>query len=242
MNAGSNIEAFIDGEPCQMLSADETQALCRTSAVRSELAGKLKMRFDDGRRECVRSELFRYAVDPTIEYVSSGPTGQIKSPKGIPAGGIRIAVVGTQFHTIRKPRMYVYYQEKKFWSVCQVLSAVEMACESPVIDADQVLDPDRPLQLEYGFQMDDVVEVQNLSRRGGHNAFELYPNPVYLSFEENLKFFKSEYLTINGKNLDRACKESDVTVRIGEGVCNITSLSRQQLTCRPPMEATDSNE
>lgn len=243
LNAGSRIEAFIDGEPCQILSADETQALCRTSPASREIVGRLKMKFDDGRRECADGK-FAYAADPTVEYVSSGPLGQIKSPKGIPAGGIRIAVVGTQFHTIRKPRMYVYYQEKKFWSVCQVVSAVEMACDSPVIDAEHaVLDPDRPLLLEYGFQMDDVLAVQNLSRRGDHNAFELYPNPVYLSFEENLKFFfEREYLTINGKNLDRACKESDVTVRIGDGVCNITSLSRQQLTCRPPMEVTDSNE
>lgn len=244
LNAGSRIEAFIDGQPCQILSADETQALCRTSpALRPEMRGKLKMRFDDGRRECVRAEQFQYGPDPTIEYVSSGPIGQIKSPKGIPAGGIRIAVVGTQFHTVRKPRMYVYYNNMKFWSACQVLSPVEMACDSPVIDEGApVLDPDRPLQLEYGFQMDDVQAVQNLSARGEHNAFELYPNPVYLSFEENLKFFKSEYLTINGKNLDRACKESDVQVRIGDGLCNITSLSRQQLTCRPPVEATDSNE
>lgn len=244
LNAGSRIEAFIDGEPCQILSADETQALCRTSpAPRADLSGKLKMRFDDGRRECVRSDPFQYGPDPTVEQVSSGPTGQFKSPKGIPAGGIRITVLGTQFNTVQKPRMYVYYQEKKFWSVCQVLSAVEMACDSPVIDAEHaVLDPGRPLQLEYGFQMDDVLAVQNLTRRVEHNAFELYPNPVYHMFEEKMKFFKSEYLTINGKWLDYACRESDVTVRIGDGVCNITSLSKAQLTCRPPMEATDSNE
>jgi plexin A len=35
--------------------------------------------------------------------------------------------------------------------------------------------------------------------------------------------------------LDRACQESDVTVRIGNSLCNVTSLSRQQLTCRPPV-------
>lgn len=244
LNAGSKIEAFIDNEPCQILSTDEAKALCKTSPATRELSGKLKMKFDDGRRECVKPELFAYAADPTIEYVTSGPSGQIKSPKGIPAGGIRILVVGTQFHTIRLPRMYVYYQEMKFWSSCVVHSALEMSCESPIIDADQAtLDPDRPMRLEYGFHMDDVVSVQNLTRFGGnHNSFELFPNPVYLSFEENLKFFKSEYLTINGKNLDRACKESDVTVKIGDGICNITSLSRQQLTCRPPLEATDSNE
>ncbi|GBM19484.1 hypothetical protein AVEN_184020-1, partial [Araneus ventricosus] len=36
-----------------------------------------------------------------------------------------------------------------------------------------------------------------------------------------------------GKNLDRASQESDVFVRIGTSHCNVTSLSRSQLTCRP---------
>lgn len=35
--------------------------------------------------------------------------------------------------------------------------------------------------------------------------------------------------------MDRACQESDVMVRIGNSLCNVTSLSRQQLTCRPPV-------
>ena len=68
--------------------------------------------------------------------------------------------------------------------------------------------------MEYGFIMDNVMAVQNLSGKN-QNHFELYPNPSYLPFEDNVKYFKSEYLTINGKNLDRACKESDVTVMIG---------------------------
>lgn len=34
--------------------------------------------------------------------------------------------------------------------------------------------------------------------------------------------------------MDRASQEADVHVRIGTGFCNVTSLSRTQLTCRPP--------
>lgn len=37
-----------------------------------------------------------------------------------------------------------------------------------------------------------------------------------------------------GQNIDRACQESDVEVKIGKSYCNVTSLSRYQLTCRPP--------
>jgi plexin A len=93
-----------------------------------------------------------------------------------------------------------------------------------------------PIQLEYGFIMDDVTTTRNLSE--SQKPFELYPDPFYYKFDE-VKYYNSEYLTINGKNLDRACKETDVEVKIGDKMCNITSLSRQQLTCRPPSEGVD---
>uniref|UniRef100_A0A1B0CEW4 Sema domain-containing protein n=1 Tax=Lutzomyia longipalpis TaxID=7200 RepID=A0A1B0CEW4_LUTLO len=238
LNAGSNITALIDSLPCEILSADENQALCRTSpAVGKIRGGRLKMLFDNGAREFAGEE-FEYVADPVIEYVASGPSGQLKVPKGIPAGGIKITVIGDHFGSIQKPQMYVYFEGKMFVSLCDTVSDTEMVCDSPSIDADGItLDADRPMLLEYGFHMDDVASVQNLSSRNNH--FELYPNPEYLPFEENVKYYKSEYLTINGKNLDRACKESDVIVMIGTGMCNITSLSRGQLTCRPPIEATD---
>lgn len=167
---------------------------------------------------------------------------------GIPAGGIKITVVGNQFEAIQQPNMYVYFEGKTYLSECRVVTNTEMTCYSPTIDdqdnSDQLknLNADTPAFLEYGFKMDDVVEVRNLSNKDNHHPFEFYPNPVYLKFEENVKYFKSEYLTINGRNLDRACRESDIMVMVGNGVCNITSLTRQQLTCRPPVEATDANE
>jgi plexin A len=84
--------------------------------------------------------------------------------------------------------------------------------------------------------MDDVIATQNLSKT--NQPFQLYPDPIYYKFNEK-KYYNSEYLTINGKNLDRACKETDVTVTIGSQICNITSLSRQQLTCKPPADGID---
>ena len=42
---------------------------------------------------------------------------------------------------------------------------------------------------------------------------------------------------LQGRNLNWACKDSDVTVHIGTGFCNVTSLSLSQLTCKPPKKA-----
>lgn len=110
-----------------------------------------------------------------------------------------------------------------------------MICYSPVIEADESkLDSDNPLRLEYGFRMDNVTGVQNLTMTKDFTPFLLYPNPDFTAFDKEVKYYKSDYLNINGQNIDRACQESDIEVRIGNSFCNVTSLSRYQLTCRPP--------
>ncbi|XP_056647195.1 plexin-A4 [Diorhabda sublineata] len=235
MNAGSNIQAFLDDLPCRILSTDQNQALCITSASETTTKRKLRMKFDKGDR-FLDSMMFEYVDDPVIESAESGVASQIKVPKGIPAGGIKISVTGRNLAFIQKPQMYVFYEQKMFISECTVLSNTSMVCLSPVIDAaeDVKLDADNPLKLEYGFRMDNVTGVQNLTLNKEFNRFLLYPNPIFIPFEKEVKYYKSDYLNINGQNIDRACQESDVQVLIGRSTCNVTSLSRQQLTCRPP--------
>ena len=85
--------------------------------------------------------------------------------------------------------------------------------------------------------MDNVKRVQNLSRVLNSKVL-IYPDPVLEQFTEKdaIKYYKSDYLTLNGKNLNRASQDSDMRVRIGSKFCNITSLSLNQLTCKPPEE------
>lgn len=243
LNSGSRIQAFInDHLPCEILSVDENQAICSTSSSPGIIEGRLKMVFDNGPRE-FNEYNFKYVLDPTIEQVYSGPSGgQLKVPKGIPAGGTEITVLGTHFNYIQAPSMYVIYKNRTFLSQCQIKSASEMICDSPAVETipGDMLEAENPQKLEYGFLMDHVLQVQNLSAKH-KNYYELYPNPVYYNFEERVKYYKSEYLTINGRHLDRACSENDVKVFIGKKLCNITSLSRQQLTCRPPLEPFSSD-
>lgn len=234
MNAGSNIVAYIDELPCSIITAETTEALCMTSASSKKRNGALRMTFD--RTSRFFDGYFEYVDDPTIESVESGVAGQMKIPKGIPAGGIKMSVTGKNLGYIQSPQMYVYYDEKMFVSQCEVHSQESMICKSPTIEVPEhvMVDAERPLTLEYGFRMDNVTGVQNLSQHGFTN-FLLYPNPIYDRFDEEIKYYKSDYLTINGQHLDRACQESDVIVQIGNAFCNVTSLSRQQLTCRPPL-------
>lgn len=72
-----------------------------------------------------------------------------------------------------------------------------MKCFSPEIELSNAeLDSEHPEKLEYGFKMDNVAGVQNLTRQG-FSHFLLYPNPVYDKFDEEVKYYKSDYLTIN---------------------------------------------
>lgn len=74
-----------------------------------------------------------------------------------------------------------------------------MQCSSPAIQvpSDLVIDPDQPVHLQYGFRMDNVTGVQNLSVKQGYTPFSLFPNPIYEPFDEEVKYYKSDYLTIN---------------------------------------------
>lgn len=77
------------------------------------------------------------------------------------------------------------------------MSNSNIACLSPRVDVDQELDADHPLALTYGFIMDNVTSVRNLSSQSNFNDFLMYPNPIYEPFDEEVKYYKSDYLTIN---------------------------------------------
>lgn len=105
--------------------------------------------------------------------------------------------------------MFVRYRDATHESPCHVLSNTRMECRSPAVPVLASIPAEDPLQLEYGFIMDDVPSVQNLSKLPGYLPFLLYPDPVYDRFDEEVKYYKSDYLTINGANLDRACQVSE---------------------------------
>jgi hypothetical protein len=57
--------------------------------------------------------------------------------------------------------------------------------------------------------MDGVLSVRNLSN---FPKFLLYPDPVFTKFNPEVKYYKDELLTINGKNLKLAIGVNNVSV------------------------------
>lgn len=61
-----------------------------------------------------------------------------------------------------------------------------------------------PLKLDFGFEMDKVSKFTSMTSVASENGqsfphFLMYPDPHYSQFEEenSVKYYKSDYLTIN---------------------------------------------
>ncbi|KAG9510737.1 Plexin-A1, partial [Fragariocoptes setiger] len=252
MNAGSHVEVSLAGAPCNIISRQQNVAECITSRTEEGGLHSVSVRFDNGERHFADYH-FLYVDDPEVDTVTSTlSTSSLASrngltsnqPRGIPAGGITVYVRGKNFVCIQQPRFYVIVDGVKYNSSCHVApeSPNEMKCSSPMVPIEKLelyrTVPGEPIELDYGFFMDNVESVHNLATRRTNRLpmFLMFSNPEFKPFpeENHIKYYKSDYLTINGRDLDQAATEQDVLVRIGNGICNVTSLSRSQLTCRPP--------
>ncbi|KAH7645133.1 plexin-a-like protein [Dermatophagoides farinae] len=176
--------------------------------------------------------------------------GEQQQPKGIPSGGFHLRVRGQNFNIIQEPKIYVDVDGEWFVSNCSVLNVegTDMRCETPAVPIERLhFTRQEYIELDYGFIMDNVHSVRSLTipRIGGGNRdhppfpkFRMYRLPDFHEFSESdrIKYYRGEYLTINGNHLDSIIQSSDVNVWIGSERCNVTSFSQVQLTCRLPAQ------
>ncbi|KAL1450173.1 hypothetical protein WDU94_002622 [Cyamophila willieti] len=128
------------------------------------------------------------------------------------------------------------YNGTRYSNTCEVQSSNLMKCKTPTIKA-TIGNTTIPQHVEYGFDMNPFPGFQNMSKQL-NNSFLLYNDPIYYHFVDEIKIYSGhdDYLTINGKYLNLVFDERDVQVRIGIGVCNVSSISNTQLTCKPPVK------
>ena len=79
-----------------------------------------------------------------------------------------------------------------------------MTCQTPDMHestvADLVINPNQPVTLHYGFIMDNVTELRNMTSYvyTGNHEFSVYPDPSFDRWKSPKNFqLTSEYLTIN---------------------------------------------
>lgn len=204
LNAGSRAEAFLGDLPCNVTLRTVNHAECITSARGAPGEEQLSIRVDNGQRS-FEYYRFLYVDDPKIDAVESGPSGIWKSiSRGIPSGGIHITVRGDNLNIIQKPQMYVEYYGDVFASNCTTVGPKEMRCESPPVAADQLdftYTEREYIEMDYGFIMDGVPSVRSLTTKSDARfpKFRMYRNPEFQLFSEaeKIKYYRSDYLTIN---------------------------------------------
>lgn len=66
-----------------------------------------------------------------------------------------------------------------------------MECKSPTINiGTKRIDNENGLELDYGFIMDHVSSVRNLSQKPKFQPFLVYPDPEYFPFENSVSELK----------------------------------------------------
>ena len=74
-----------------------------------------------------------------------------------------------------------------------------MTCHSPNITALQEGGPQEEITLPYGFVMDKVMKLRNITAyTNGQRLFSFYSDPIFLPFEGGIVYYPPnyEYLTI----------------------------------------------
>lgn len=83
---------------------------------------------------------------------------------------------------------------------CNISSNDTMFCVTPTFQEEpnfyEVDGRDTYLRLQYGFLL-DTVNYTTFNNTDDDHPFQLYPNPQYDRFEDEVKKYKSDYLTIN---------------------------------------------
>ncbi|XP_055371957.1 plexin-B isoform X2 [Condylostylus longicornis] len=155
LNIGSKIRAYLDDYECNIniTQASNSRLTCITSAARQpESIRTLTLSVDGANRtySCTNFDnqnlnnynqfnrynqiqqqptcsIFNYTQDPRIM--------QIKPLRSFSSGGRMITIHGTNFDSIQKPEIEVYYDEEKInKSLCFVINSNQMECPSPPVN------------------------------------------------------------------------------------------------------------
>ncbi|RWS26146.1 Plexin-A2-like protein [Leptotrombidium deliense] len=184
---------------------------------------------------------------PIISHINANyEKGAPRIAKGIPAGGIIVKVNGYNLESNRTaPLIYVEVNGMKYTGTCEVNNKYSMKCKSPRVPLEKLdfskseNEESSPLELDFGFIMDDYKSVMDLNKRK-YNPFPkffMFKNPELFKFSEpgHIKHINpNDYITIDGKNVDLAATKNDVTVKVGSGTCKMMSMSHNKIACIPP--------
>ncbi|XP_053378224.1 plexin-A2-like isoform X3 [Mercenaria mercenaria] len=236
LESGTTAMVMVGRNKCEVKQRLANQIICVTTNASLNSTAAVRAKFDN--QDVVSTLQFVYIDDPVVYTV--------EPIRGIVSGGIKIMVNGTNLEIIQQAQMVFRKEGSRrkrsvpdYYGDCDIPLAGDpyMVCYSPMIPNNTV--PETAVsgvKFSYGIRLDNVY----IDRTKQNEVFTIYPDPIFEEFAGSMeKSYQSKtdnYLTINGRNLNLGFNPSDVTVKIGKGFCNVTSIDKNgnQLNCKPP--------
>ena len=103
---------------------------------------------------------------------------------------------------------------------------------------------DERLDFFLGFDLDGDESYKNLTESlPAQSDIIIYASlPEFDNFAETKQYEKDMKLQITGKNLNRGLAKSDYNIKIGKGLCDVLSLTDNELVCGPPVEEPEGGD
>ncbi|XP_041350001.1 plexin-A2-like isoform X2 [Gigantopelta aegis] len=232
MDAGTKKNVSIGNLECKFVeSLNRHEVVCETMESPSQKMSIFAVRM------IMDNQVIQAPTNVYYTYVDNPVVSRVVPKRGIRSGGLSIVVTGTNFDHVQKPQMLLLFGNQAFESDCKLRNSHKMVCRSPPVFTLRSKFKGA-IDVPYGFRMDNVKDVYNLTQfdETKFGVFTIFPDPEFKEFKGKTKAHqkKTEFLTIDGHNLNPPLRTSDVVVLIGQEFCNVTSVAENQLTCRPP--------
>lgn len=230
LDSGAVFNLSIGNIPCEVRQRSSSMVVCRTGASQTERTGWLLLTAD-GTQVRVESVQFQYTANPFIE--------RLLRPVSILSGGIQLDVNGKRLDLLQRARMLITFEGQTFYgSRCELVDEHLMICRTPSLELTQdrrnMLTMERPLRLDYGFDLDGTLTGNLTIDRTGFPKLLVFPDPRLQSLTELLTIRPGGDLVLKGHDLNLAASPRDVRVTVGGLPCNVSALASNTLTCVLP--------
>lgn len=241
---------------CDTVSRDRHTIVCRTNATvvrhrenssyryNESGSARVKVQFDGGPIRYVQSPASWTVCAAGDAALDAGQTfaGTVSGGTAVPVRGIRFScLTDAQFYVRDRDGGAATYQHA---AGCRVANDTYMECRSPdmrhassSVGVVPATFPDFGVRARYcgeGRASDLPVQLRLFRSSVVRSPFSLYADPVYVDFE-----IRDGAIVISGggqsSTSGRGYASPDVTVRFGNstGACQVTSVSRHEIVCRP---------
>lgn len=248
LDVGANHTILLAGIKCPIeprVGIQSSSITCATPRISYDI-GRRRRRREIGTeyRVSVRVDIDGFSVqfDDAYQYFQDTSVTRISSHNTIQSGGTNVTVIGSNLHIIQEPLIVTTLGDGKNSTkplACYNVSFDGTKLTCPVPSISDILDNDLQCcgyKISYiSFIMDGILSVQQLPKDEFYMRY--YINPVFHKFseEQHVKYFliTDTILEIKGINLHYALTKDDVTVTIGNDICDVKVMRTTVLQCSP---------